>query len=208
MLISFEGIDGSGKSTHAHRLAGYLKSQKYPVVIVRDPGTTKISEAIRNILLNPEFGEMDARTELLLYAAARSQLVKEQIMPFLKEGGFVITDRFFDSTTAYQGYGRNLDLNLVRQLNAIGAHGLVPHLTFILDIDLKRAGERLISMGKADRMELESLTFKQKVRQAYLEMAENEPQRCVLIPASKNIEENAITIQQITMKKIHENVKI
>ncbi|HDR05232.1 MAG TPA: dTMP kinase [Candidatus Marinimicrobia bacterium] len=207
MLISFEGIDGSGKSTHAHRLAAYLKSQKYPVVIVRDPGTTKIGEAIRTILLNNEFSEMYARTELLLYAASRSQLVKEQILPFLKDGGFVITDRFYDSTTAYQGFGRSLDLNLVRQLNAIGAHGLVPHLTFILDIDLKYAGERLINMGKADRIETENITFKQKVRQAYLEMAKTEPERCILIPASRDIEENTLAIRHITLKKIHETLK-
>ncbi len=207
MLISFEGIDGSGKSTHAHRLAGYLKSQQYPVVIVRDPGSTKISEAIRTILLNPQYAEMDARTELLLYAAARSQLVREQIIPFLENGGFVITDRFFDSTTAYQGFGRNLDLNLVQQLNAIGAHSIVPDLTFILDLELKHADERLISMGKADRMEQESISFKQKVRNGYLQIAEAEPDRCFLIPASKDIEENTLAIRHITLKKIHENVQ-
>lgn len=204
MFITFEGIDGSGKSTQVNLLADFLRKQHFPVEIVRDPGATPISEAIRAILLNPQFKEMNPRTELLLYAAARSQLTAQFIRPFLEKGGIVLSDRYYDSTTAYQGFGRELDPDLIRTLNAIGAHELQPDLTFIMDMAIEQADERLINLGKADRMEQESLAFKTRVRNAFRQIAEYEPNRCHLIPGGEGIEENFVRIRKITMEKLQE----
>lgn len=204
MFITFEGIDGSGKSTQVNLLADFLRKRQFPVEIVRDPGATPISEAIRNILLNPKFKEMDPRTELLLYAAARSQLTAQYIRPFLAKGGIVLSDRYYDSTTAYQGFGRELDPDLIRTLNAIGAHELRPDLTFIMDMAIEQADERLINLGKSDRMEREPLAFKTRVRNAYHRIAEYEPNRCHLIPGGAGIDDNFARIRKITLEKLQE----
>jgi dTMP kinase len=200
MFISFEGIDGSGKSAQARRCADFL-SQDHKVLLCFDPGHTAIGNAVRDILLNKDFDEMNARTELLLYAAARSQLVSEVIRPFLDKGGIVITDRFYDSTTAYQGYGRELPLSLIRQLNMIGAHELVPDLTFIIDTDPEIAAGRV---GTADRLESESQAFKLRVRDAYHHIAREEPQRCRLINGNRSIDEIHTEIRMIVKKKLQE----
>ena len=184
MFITFEGIDGSGKSIQAERCVDFL-SAHYKVLHCFDPGHTPIGNAVRAILLDKENSRMDARTELLLYAAARSQLVVEEINPFLAKGGIVISDRFYDSTTAYQGYGRKLPLNLIRQLNMIGAHDLVPDITFIIDTGLNVAGKRI---SEADRLESESIEFKQRVQDGYHAIARQEPMRCKLINGNRSIE--------------------
>ncbi len=198
MFITFEGIDGSGKSEQAKRCVEFL-SKDHEVLNCFDPGHTPIGNAVRSVLLNKEHMEMDSRTELLLYAAARSQLVSEVIKPHLEKGGVVVSDRFYDSTTAYQGYGRNLPLDLINKLNMIGAHELIPDLTFIIDTDLDVSDQRI---GIADRLESESREFRARVRQGYLVLAEQEPGRCQLINGNRGIEEIHAEIREILEKEL------
>ncbi|MFA6619049.1 MAG: dTMP kinase [Candidatus Neomarinimicrobiota bacterium] len=199
MFITFEGIDGSGKSEQAKRCVEYL-SEKYDVLHCFDPGHTVIGNAVRAVLLDNKHKEMDATTELLLYAAARSQLVSEEIEPHLKKGGIVISDRFYDSTTAYQGYGRKLPKDLINTLNMIGAHNLVPDLCFIIDTDIEVCAQRI---GKADRMEVEGREFREKVRHGYHELAKAEPERCILIDGNRSI----LEIHKEVINKIEEYLK-
>ena len=198
MFITFEGIDGSGKSVQAERCVDLL-SQEYQVLHCFDPGHTPIGNAIRSILLNKDHMEMDPRTELLLYAAARSQLVAEEILPFLNKGGIVISDRFYDSTTAYQGYGRELPLDMIEKLNMIAAHELVPDLTFIIDTDIDVAAQRI---GTADRLESEGKEFRVRVRDGYRALAAKEPDRCKLIDGNRSIEAIQHEIAGIIRKKL------
>ena len=181
-FITFEGVDGCGKSTQVCHTAEMFRKKGFEVLEIRDPGSTAVGEAAREILLNPRYAEMDATTEILLFAVARSQLVAEEVLPALEAGKIVLSDRFYDSTTAYQGYGRQLDLEMVLQLNAIGAHDLVPDLTFIFDISLETSAERMALIGKSpDRMENERRAFHQRVRQGFLEIARREPDRCYVL---------------------------
>lgn len=148
-FITFEGIDYSGKSVQIKRLAEYLEQEGKTVVVLRDPGTTRISEKIRHILLDNDHHEMTKWTELLLYEAARAQMVEETIMPLLQEGSVVLCDRFYDSTTAYQGYGRQLDIMMVERANSIGSCGLVPELTLLIDLDVDAAVKRRLDAGQS-----------------------------------------------------------
>jgi dTMP kinase len=195
-FITFEGLDGCGKSTQVRHTAQIFRDQGFEVVEIRDPGSTAVGEAAREILLNPRYAEMDATTEILLFAVARSQLVAEVIRPALEEGKVVLSDRFFDSTTAYQGYGRQLNLDMVLQINAIGAHSLVPDLTFIFDISPETSAERMVRSGKSpDRMENEKLAFHQRVREGFLEIARQNPDRCRVLDGYEP--------EQEIRKKIH-----
>jgi dTMP kinase len=198
MFITFEGIDGSGKSVQARRCVELL-SKDHNVMHCFDPGHTPIGNAVRSVLLNKDHMEMDPQTELLLYAAARSQLVQEVIKPHLKKGGIVISDRFYDSTTAYQGYGRKLPLDLIETLNMIGAHDLVPDLTFIIDTDIDVAARRI---GTADRLESESREFRLRVRNGYHALSEKDPDRCKLIDGNRSIDEIHAEIVSIIMEKL------
>jgi len=198
MFITFEGIDGSGKSVQS-KLCVELLSKEHDVIHCFDPGHTPIGNAVRAVLLNKEHMEMDPRTELLLYAAARSQLVSEVIKPHLQKGGVVVSDRFYDSTTAYQGYGRQLPLELISKLNMIGAHELVPDLTFIIDTDIEVASKRI---GTADRLESENLDFRQRVRKGYLKLAQEAPKRCRVIDGNRSIEAIHRDISAIIREKI------
>jgi len=182
MLITFEGIDGSGKSTQAKRLYEYLKAKGYKVSLYRDPGSTPLAEKIRELLLS---FEMDPTTELLLFESARSSLVWERIFPDLKEGKIVILDRFIDSTTAYQGYGREINLGTVSILNHIAIRGRKPDITFLLNVPLEVALKRL--EGKKTRFE--DKDYLRKVRDAYILMANQERERIVLIDGSKSQDE-------------------
>lgn len=173
MLITFEGIDGSGKSTQISLLRDALKAQGHIVMVFREPGGTDISELIRSMLLNPEL-EIDPVTELLLFSSARSQLIAEKVKPLLKEDGIVILDRFYDSTTAYQGYGRkSLPLEQIHQINEIASHGLAPDITFYLRLSLQESAQRTSHLHK-DRMEQSGDTFFKRVYEGFEELRKKE----------------------------------
>ncbi|MDZ7261600.1 MAG: dTMP kinase [candidate division KSB1 bacterium] len=189
-LITFEGIDFSGKSTQAQLLAQKLQAKNYPLLLLRDPGATPLSEKIRELLLDATYSGMGAETELFLFSAARAQMVREKIIPGLKEGKIIICERFYDSTTAYQGFGRQLPLEIVQKINEIAAGEVCPDLTFLLDLDPELALERKIrSGGHWDRMEKQELDFIKRVREGYLKIAQWEPQRIVVVKGEKFIAE-------------------
>ena len=172
LFVTFEGIDGSGKSTQVTSLRRSLEDKGIQVIVIREPGGTRIGEKIRSILLDKANTDMSSRTELMLYEAARSQIVDEVILPSLKEGKVVICDRFFDSTIAYQGYARGVDLEAINLLNQFAAGGLQPDLTFLLDLPVKAALDRIhIRVGEKDRLELEGYAFMENVRSGYLAWA-------------------------------------
>ena len=172
MFITFEGIDGSGKSTQIEKLRNRLEEKGAHVDVYRDPGGPVVSEQIRQILLNPDF-EIDPVTELLLFSASRSQLMAENVLPGLKEDKVVILDRFFDSTTAYQGYGReSISLQEIRKLNAIASHKRKPDLTIYMKLSLTDAKKRMAKTK--DRMELAGDLFFEKVIKGYNELAARE----------------------------------
>lgn len=184
MFITFEGVEGSGKSTQVNRLAEFLQRQGKQVLVTREPGGTPIAEKIRTILLDRENSQLHYTTELLLYAASRAQHIQELILPALAVGKTVICDRFFDSTLAYQGYGRNIEHKLVQQLNQIAVQGLTPDTTIVLDIPAEQGLERIKSKrgaGSLDRLELEDLTFHRRVREGFLALAKGEPDRVKII---------------------------
>lgn len=182
MLITFEGIDGSGKSTQARKLYENLKNLGYEVSLYRDPGSTHVAEKIRELIL--EF-ELHPTTELFLFEAARSSLVIEKILPDLKDGKIVIVDRFIDSTMAYQGYGRDINLGTVKILNHIAIRGRKPDITFLLNIPLDLALKRI--EGKKTRFE--ERDYLRKVRDAYILIAHEEKERIVIIDGTKGEEE-------------------
>ncbi len=165
IFVAFEGIDGSGKSTQARMLCDFVKGMGRECLLVREPGGTDIGEMIREILLNYP-GEMFPQAELFLFLASRSQLTRERIVPALVEGKVVIADRYADSSVAYQGYGRGIDVEFVELANSVATGGLKPDLVFYIDIDV---GEAMKRKSFRDRMEKE--TFLRKVRDGYLEMA-------------------------------------
>lgn len=183
IFITFEGIDGCGKSTQAERLHAYLRGRRYKVLLVREPGGTPASEKIRAALLDRKL-HVAPLAELLLYEAARAQLVETVILPALEKGWVVIADRFFDSTTAYQGYGRRLDKTLIAALNKTASCGLTPDITFILDVDYRTSlGRR----GRVpDRLEKESRAFFNRVRRGFLSLAGK--RRVVILDGRHNIE--------------------
>lgn len=182
MFITFEGIDGSGKSTQASLLSERLKEEGKDCIFLREPGGTEISEKIRSILLDKDHLEMTQFAELFLFSAARTQLVSEVIRPCLDLGKIVLCDRFYDSTTAYQGYGRGIDVEAVKKINLVASQGTVPDVTFILDIDLPEIQRRRPAGKRSeDRMEAGGSEFFEKVRRGYLEIAKSESKRCVVL---------------------------
>ena len=181
-FITFEGSEGCGKSTQVQRLAARLEKLGIPFLITREPGGTPIGESIRDLLqFAPQGAGMTPETELLLFEASRSQLVREVIKPALESGKCVIADRFFDSTTVYQGVARNLDRKIVRQLNAFVVGDCVPDITFLLDVDLTTARARMKGPRRPDRMEQQSDEFYEKVRDGYQELAKCERDRVVIV---------------------------
>lgn len=198
-FITFEGPEGSGKSTHSKRLCNFLKKRGYPVLHLREPGGTKISEAIRKILLAKKNREMDIKTEMFLYLASRAQLVKEKIVPALNKGRVVILDRFQDSTLAYQGYGGGISLSFLDKLGRFVTGGLEPDLTFFLDIGTK---EGLKRSGYKDRMEKKSFAFHQRVRRGYRKLVEKNSRRFFAIKADRDIDTISKTIQKKIMEII------
>jgi dTMP kinase len=190
VFISFEGSEGCGKSTQVERLARRLEHMGNPPLVTREPGGTPIGETIRDLLkFAPESTAMVPETELLLFEASRSQLVREVIRPALARGEVVIADRFFDSTTVYQGVARHLDPRTVQQLNEFAVGDCKPDITFVLNLHAATARERMLkrvqSADKLDRMEREPLEFYERVCQAYVDLAQREPKRIALIDASQ-----------------------
>lgn len=187
LFISFEGIEGTGKTTQASLLAEYLKARGQDVLLTEEPGGTQIGKRIREVLLNVEHVEMDSLTELLLYNASRAQHIHELILPALKAGKVVITDRFSDSTAAYQGYGRGIDLELLKSLDNIATGGFRPDLTCLLDLDAETGLRRNRGANKIDRLELEDIDFHKRVKDGFLKLAGKEPWRIRVIDASGNV---------------------
>ena len=190
IFITIEGIDGCGKSTQCEMLKDYLKESGKDFIFVREPGGTVIGERIREILLDKKNTQMTARTELLLFEAARAQITDEVIRPALEEGKIVICDRFFDSSSAYQGMARGMGMDFVAGLNMAATGGLAPDVTFFFDISAEEALERRGKRGEAsDRIELAGLKFQEDVRRGYLELAKESDGRVITIDATKEIDE-------------------
>lgn len=187
MFITLEGVDGCGKSTQASLLAEELEGLGHEVVRLREPGGTRISEKIRLFVLDPQYEEMCDECELLLYEAARAQLVREVIRPALERGAFVVCDRFFDSTYAYQATARGLSASVVKAANELGSCGLVPNVTVVFDLDPEEALRRA-TVERADRLESEGMEFQHKVRAGYLKIAENDSDRIRVVDASGPID--------------------
>jgi len=187
-FITFEGSEGSGKSTQADRLAAHLQRCDVPYTLTREPGGTPIGESIRDLLqFAPHNSNMTPETELLLFEASRSQLVHEVIKPSLERGMCVIADRFFDSTTVYQGAARKLDREIIERVNAFAVGDWVPDITFVLDVDAATAQLRMQrEPRKADRMEQQSAEFYERVREGYRELATQVQERIVLIDGARD----------------------
>lgn len=188
IFISFEGIEGTGKTTHARLLSEHLIEKGYEVILTQEPGGTVIGDRIREILLRVDHKEMSYMTELLLYNAARAQHLSEKILPALNEEKIVITDRFTDSTVAYQGYGRGIDIQLIMSINNIATEEIKPDLTILFDLDVETGLKRNKGINKVDRLELEDMEFHERVRDGYLKIAESEPERIKIIDASLPLE--------------------
>lgn len=196
MFISFEGIEGSGKTTHAEHTVRFLQDKGHDCVITREPGGTRIGEKIRAILLDPLSKDMDPLTELLLYNADRAQHIKEYILPLLSDGKMVLCDRYYDATMAYQGFARGLNIGLIEKMHTLLFENLKPDITLLLDlppeIGLKRAWKQIHNgnrISEETRFEEERLSFHTRVRKGYLELARLEPERFRVIDASKKEDE-------------------
>jgi dTMP kinase len=194
LFFTFEGIDGSGKTTQLQRFADYLGRLGLPFVVTREPGGTDLGERIRRVLLPRASAGMDPWTEVLLYFASRAQNVSQVILPALEQGRIVLCDRFTDASLAYQGYGRGLDLGFIRQLHRFACRGLQPHLTFVLDIapaeSVRRAEHRnTAAVEDESRFEAEALAFHRRVRRGYRSLARREPRRVKLVAGQGGVED-------------------
>lgn len=205
MFITFEGPDGCGKSTQVPLLVDYLTGRGYTVCQTREPGGTAIGEQVRAVVHNPDNTKMADRTEILLYAASRAQLVAEVIRPALAAGQIVIADRYADSTLAYQGYGRGLDLVMVRQLVDIATGGLRPDLTLYLDIDPETGLRRRQRDGGAEwnRLDAAALDFHRRVREGYHRLIEEEPRRWVVVDGGEAVD----VIQRAIRKAVDDRLR-
>lgn len=189
IFITMEGPDGAGKSTQIDLLRGYLLEKGYDIIVCREPGGTVISEAIREVILNREHKDMKNMTELLLYAAARAQLVGEVIQPALEEGKVVICDRFIESSAVYQGIARGMGIDLVYEVNQFAVGKTMPDITILLDVDAETGIGRKKQQAELDRMESEKLDFHKRVVEGYRLLAERDKNRMVKIDGRDSIEE-------------------
>lgn len=186
-FITFEGIEGCGKTTQIARICEHLRRRGLEVDVTREPGGTAIAEAIRNVLLDPANTAMASMTELLLYEAARAQHLEERIVPALERGAIVLCDRFADSTTAYQGGGRGLSLSMLRTLHDIATNGRWPDLTIVLDVPVEVGAQRRAGTA-LDRIEREAAEFHERVRRAFLDIAKEEPHRVKVIDGAQPVD--------------------
>ncbi len=201
IFITFEGGEGCGKTTHSRLLADFLRKKGYKVLHTREPGGTVISEEIRKLLLSTRHKGMDSFSEMLLYMAARVQIIKEKIAPALNKGYIVICDRFMDATIAYQGYGGHISVKLIKDIGNLVTSCIRADKTILLDIDPKVGLKR--STGKKDRMEQKALNYHRKVYKGYLSIAKEEPRRVKVISALGNIEETQEKIRKIVVEFLH-----
>lgn len=200
LLITIEGMDGSGKSTQIALIKEFLERNNHKVLITREPGGTKIGEKIRNITLDIEHQEMSYITEALLYAASRGQLVEELILPALNRGETVICDRFVDSSLVYQGNARGLGYAAVKAINDFATQGLEPDVTLLLDISPEISLKRVENRGKGDRLDQETYQFHQSVHKAYMDLVEMYPERIRIINANRSVAEIQQEIESILIK--------
>jgi dTMP kinase len=211
LFITFEGLEGAGKSTQARLLCDRLQASGYPVTLVREPGGTAVGEALRNILADSQYDDMSPLTEVFLFAASRSQLVEQVIRPQLGEGGIVICDRFYDATLAYQGYGRGVHPTQIREISDICTWGVRPDITFLLDIEpargLSRVRTRSVeTLTKMDRFEELDLGFFERVREGYMEIAQDEPFRFKVLDGTGDPGPIAQRICDLTMDLVKKKI--
>lgn len=203
MFITFEGLDGSGKTTQVQRLASWLRTSGQDVMQMREPGGTRIGDSVRVILHDRANGNMDARAELLLYCASRAQLIAEQVQPTLANGSVVLSDRFADSTLAYQGYGRGLDMTFLRGLIDFATRGIKPDLTLFFDVDPDRALQRRMASGsEVNRLDVEAMDFHHRVRDGYQQLIAQEPQRWHVIDASQTPDQVAALVKGVVKLRL------
>lgn len=205
MFITLEGPEGSGKSTQIRRLAKRLESLGYPVITTREPGGTPIGDQIRQVLVRMENKELHPRTEILLFLAARAQLVEQLIKPSLRDGKIILCDRYGDSTLAYQGYGHGLDLDQLRQMLDFATDHLKPDLTILLDLDVKTGLMRKKAEDEWNRLDAYEVLFHERVREGYLNLAHEEPERWRIVDASQGIDAVQEDLFQLILDAIREN---
>lgn len=204
MFITFEGPDGSGKTTQISLLADYLRQQGYSVVTTREPGGTEIGDQIRSCLHDVRNVDMTPAAEILLYSASRAQLVEEVIRPALASDTIVISDRFADSTMAYQGYGRQLNLDDLAYITRFATGGLQPDVTFLLDLEVEEGIHRRTSGGdEMNRMDLQKASFYRRVRAGYLKMVANDPQRWIVVDANRPVDQVQADIRLEMRKRLN-----
>ena len=204
LFITLEGLEGSGKTTQQKYIVDELRDKGFDVLLTREPGATRLGKRIRKLLLDPEWSEMTPRAEILLFAADRAQHVEEVVKPALEDGKIVISDRYFDSNLAYQGYGRGLDIEIVKKINLWAVDYLKPDLTFFLDlpVEVGLARARAQTVDKlGDRLEREELKFYQQIRDGYLKLAE-ESERFRVIDANRSIKEVKADVLQVIEEMI------
>ena len=216
LLITFEGLEGCGKTSQAKMLFDFLIKQKMPSIYTKEPGGTNVGDKIRRILLDQKNDVMDYKTEMLLFLASRAENVRLIILPALEEGKVVISDRFYDSTTAYQGYGRGIDLKIIKYLNSLVVGKAIPDLTFVLDIDPYEGLRRSASFGNSREMRfeeeflnkkiIEGKLFLERVRQGYYQLSHAETGRIKIIDANRKKENIYNEIIKIVKRKIEDSI--
>jgi dTMP kinase len=202
MFITLEGPEGSGKTLQLPKLADYLRQSGFDVLTTREPGGTSISEQIRTVLHNLENKEMNPRTEILLFQASRAQLVEQVIRPHLDKGGIVVSDRYADSTLAYQGYGHQIDIESLRVLVSFATGGLKPDLTILLDLDVETGLRRKELKGEWNRLDAYDLDFHQRVREGYRRLVQAEPERWEVINASQSPKQVQDEMRRVVAEKL------
>lgn len=205
MFITLEGPEGSGKSTQIRRLAKRLEAMGYPVITTREPGGTPIGDQIRHVLMWMENQELHPRTEILLFLAARAQLVEQVIKPALQDGKIILCDRYGDSTLAYQGYGHGLDLEQLREMLDFATDHLKPDLTILMDLDVKTGLMRKQAEDEWNRLDAYEVLFHERVRDGYLKLAHEEPERWQIVDASQGIDAVQEDLFQIILDALEKN---